>query len=147
MPRWIQTLFGLREDQLIRNGYLSFWMSLGGVVLFLSAAVGVYYMVNVRLNAGVGDHVSYLREEARALSVDVASRQQLSSSFRVAADLLESSMSALSVVWIIIASLVIFCAYAAAASLRMRDLALEIQALKNRPGAWADGVCNKEGQS
>lgn len=147
MPRWLQTLFGLREDKLIRYGRLNFWIGLAGVALFLGAAVVVFYVVNVRLGTGVGNHVSYLREQAGALSDDATSGKQLSSSLRITADLLESCMSALGVVWIIITSLVIFCAYAAAASLRMRDMALEIQTLKNRAGASADGVCNKEGQS
>lgn len=147
MPHWLQTFFTLPEDKLIRNGRRNFWISLGGAVLFLGGAVAVYYIVNVRLSAGVSDHVFYLREQARALSGDVASERQLSSSLRIAADLLEINLVPLRVVWIIIASLVLLCAHGAAAYLSMRNMALEIQALKSRPGAPTDGVCNKETQS
>ncbi|MES2595943.1 MAG: hypothetical protein V4662_11435 [Verrucomicrobiota bacterium] len=146
MPRWLQTLFGLREDQLIRNGRLSFWVSIVGIVLFITAAVAVYWMMNVRLSAGIDQHLSHLRQDVQILSSELAEETQLLTSCRIVANLLERSMVALSTVWIIIVSLVVFCVYAALVSLRMREMAREIQMLKGKPGAAGDGVYDKPTQ-
>lgn len=129
MPRWLQTLLLLREDQLIRWGRASFWICVMGAVFFALASLFTYRLVNVRLAKMVEWQVQTLAKDAEVLSADAASEKRLLASCRMVGVTYHSAMGPLKGVWFLIAAFVPFCLACACCSLKMRSMALELQRL------------------
>lgn len=144
MPRWFQTILMLREDQLIRWGRINFWIAMLGTLLFVIGTCTVYYMVNLRLTKAVTWQADTLLHDAQILSVDSSKEKPLLLSCRMVAITLVSTMKALGGTWVLIAVLIPFSLFAGVLSLRLRELAIEIQVLRNEKNKFESHVSYKE---
>jgi len=134
----------LREDQLIRWGRINFWIAMLATLLFAMGTWTAYYMVNVRLTKAVHWQADTLLNDAKILSVESSKEKPLLLSCRMVAITLVSTMKALGSAWVLIAVLIPFSLIAGVLSLRLRELAIEIQLLRNEKNKFESHVSDKE---
>lgn len=147
MPPWLQTILMLREDQVIRWGRINFWISMFATLLFAMGTWTAYYMVNFRLTKAVTWQADTLLHDAKILSLDSSKEKPLLLSCRMVARTLGSTMEALGSAWVLIAALIPFTLLTGVFSIRLRELALELQRLKKEHKKFAPDVSHEEQHS